>query len=127
MDMVFDGAGAGVDCGYMLADLVRHKRQPPEPGEPLRQRVESSLAQVERQIWLLRNVLWWYLLPLALTILVFVGQVAWKLRFGGWQTALALSGIVLLVVVAFAGIHRMNQDAVRSELGRDARSSRRCS
>ena len=44
-------------AGYMLADRMRHKRQPPEPGEPLRQRVESSLAQVEHQIWLLRNAL----------------------------------------------------------------------
>ena len=57
-------------AGYMLADRMRHKRQPPEPGEPLRQRVESSLAQVEHQIWLLRNVLWWYLLPMALAICV---------------------------------------------------------
>ena len=40
-------------AGYMLADRMRHKRQPPEPGEPLRQGVESSLAQVEHQIWLL--------------------------------------------------------------------------
>ena len=75
-------------AGYMLADRMRHRRQPPEPGEPLRQHVESSLAQVEHQIWLLRNVLWWYLLPLALSILAFFGQVTWQVRSGGWLTAL---------------------------------------
>src|SRR5262245_18995698 len=47
-------------AGYMLVDRMRHERQPPEPGDPLRQSVESSLAQVEHQIGLLRNVLYWY-------------------------------------------------------------------
>src|SRR3954447_19991766 len=58
-------------AGYMLADRMRHKRQPAGTGEPLRQHVESSLAQVDHQIRLLRNVFWWYLLPLALPILAF--------------------------------------------------------
>src|SRR5262245_4951695 len=60
---------------FMLTDRLRHRRQPPEPGKPLRQRVESSLTQVEHQIWLLRNVFWWYLLPLALSMLAFLGQL----------------------------------------------------
>jgi hypothetical protein len=103
-------------AGYMLADRMRHNRQPPEPGEPLRQRVESSLAQVEHQIWLLRNVLWWYLLPLALSALAFIGQVAWQERSGGWWTALAVSVVIALVVIVFAGVYWLNQYAVRSEL-----------
>jgi hypothetical protein len=37
-------------AGFMLADRMRHKQQPPEPGESLRQRAESSLAQMEHQI-----------------------------------------------------------------------------
>jgi hypothetical protein len=103
-------------AGYMLADRMRHNRQPPEPGEPLRQRVESSLAQVEHQIWLLRNVLWWYLLPLALSALAFFAQVAWQERSGGWWTALAVSVVIALVVIVFAGVYWLNQYAVRSEL-----------
>ena len=66
-------------AGYMLADRMRHKRQPPEPGEPLRQCVESSLAQVEHQIRLLRNVHWWYLLPLA----AFGPGLLWPSRLAG--------------------------------------------
>jgi hypothetical protein len=104
-------------AGYMLADRMRHKRQTPEPGEPLRQRVETSLAQVEHQIWLLRNVIWWYLLPLAISILAFVGQVTWQARAGGWWTALAMTGMVTVVVIVFAGVYWLNQYAVRSELG----------
>lgn len=104
-------------AGYMLADLRRHKRQPPEPGEPLRQRVECSLAQVEHQIWLLRNVFWWCLLPLSLPMLIFFGQVAWLTRSAGWLTAVVFMGLVSLVGIIFASVYRLNQDAVRSELG----------
>ena len=65
--------------GFMLADRLRHKRQPPEPGQPLRQCVADSLAQVEHQIWLLRNIFWWYILPSALAMLAFFAQVAWMI------------------------------------------------
>jgi hypothetical protein len=34
-------------AGYMLADRVRHRWQPTEPGEPFRRHVASALAQVE--------------------------------------------------------------------------------
>ena len=103
-------------AGFMLADRMRHKRQPPASGEPLRQRVESSLAQVEHQIWLLRNVFWWYLLPLALPILAFFGQIAWQVRSSGWLAALVVALVVLVGVVVFGAVYRLNQDGVRSEL-----------
>jgi len=103
-------------AGFMLADRMLHKRQPPEPDEPLRQRVETSLAQVEHQIWLLRNVLWWYLLPLALPILAYFGQSAWEARSGGWLATLTVAVVVIVVVIVFTGIYRLNQNAIRSAL-----------
>lgn len=103
-------------AGYMLVDRMRYKRQPLEPGEPLRQRVESLITQVEHQIWLLRHLLWWYLLPLALSLLPFVGQVAWQERSGGWWTALSVAVVFALVVIVFAVIYWLNQYAVGSEL-----------
>jgi hypothetical protein len=103
-------------AGYMLAYRRRHMRQSPELGEPLRQRVASSLAQVEHQIRLLRNVFWWYLLPFALPALAFFGQVFWQERSGGWWMALAVSEVVAMLVVVIAVIYWLNQYAVRSEL-----------
>jgi hypothetical protein len=103
-------------AGFMVVDRTRHKRHLPEPSEPLRQRVESSLALVEHQIWLLQKVLWWYLLPLALSPLAFSCQVAWQERAGGWLTALVVSVVVALVAIVFAGVYWLNQFAVRSEL-----------
>src|SRR5690606_23197856 len=53
--------------GFILVDRRRHP-QTTEAGQPLLDLTQDSLAQVEHQIWLLRNVLWWYLLPCALPI-----------------------------------------------------------
>ncbi len=103
-------------AGYMLVDRMRHNRQPPEPGEPLRRCVESSMAQVEHQIWLLRNILWWYLLPPSLAALAFFGQAAWQVRAGGWLMALVILALLSMVMTIFFYVYRLNQDAVRSEL-----------
>lgn len=103
-------------AGYMLADRKRRNRRTPEPGEPLRQCAEGSLAQVEQQIRLLRNVHWWYLLPLALPMLAFFGQVAWRTRSGGWWTVLTLFVVVGFVAMVFTGIYWLNLVAVRSDL-----------
>jgi hypothetical protein len=103
-------------AGFMLADRMRHKRRPPELGEPLRRHVEISLAEVEQQIWLLRNVFWWYLLPPALSIAAFFGQIAWLARLDGWLTALVTTILVLTVGIMFAWIYYLNQSAVRTML-----------
>ena len=56
---------------------MRHKQTPSDPDEPLLSCVKDSLAQVEHQIWLLRNVFWWYLLPSAIPLLAFFAHVSW--------------------------------------------------
>jgi thiosulfate reductase cytochrome b subunit len=104
-------------AGFMLAHRMRQKRQPPQPSQSLHQCVQSSLAQVEHQIWLLRNVLWWCVLPLGLPMLAFLGQIAWEGRAGGWLTALAMGGVGAVVVGALASVIWFNQKAIRLELG----------
>ena len=75
--------------GFILVDRIRHKQQPSEPGEPLLDCVKVSLTQVEHQIWLLRNVFWWYLLPFTIAILAFFAQLAWLNHSGFWPITLA--------------------------------------
>ena len=48
------------------------------PDEDLESLFKSWLSSHEHQIWLLRNVFWWYLLPPGLSILAFFGQIAWE-------------------------------------------------
>lgn len=100
---------------FMLVDRRRHK-QSLEPGESLAQCARNSLAEVEHQIWLLRNVLWWYLLPIFIPIMAFFSHIAWEIRGGGWWTVLGVSIMVLFNVIVFGAIHRLNQNAVRTFL-----------
>jgi len=103
-------------AGFMLVDRFRHNRRRPERGEPLRQHVESSLSELEHQIWLLQYVFWWSLLPLIVSFLAFFAQAAWQDRGGGWWTALAISLVVALGLLVFAGIYWLNQFAIHAEL-----------
>lgn len=103
-------------AGYMFVDLRRHRSRPDEASEPLRQRVESSLAQVNHQIWLLRNVQWWYLLPMFVPMMIFISDVAWRAGGGGLETVL----VIVILGGIVAGIHTLiyfrNQSAVRLTL-----------
>src|SRR5688572_17693272 len=45
---------------FMTVDRIILGRRKALPGESLVRGVRSSLAEVEHQIWLLRNVHWWY-------------------------------------------------------------------
>ncbi len=58
--------GAAWVVGYILWDRRRQRRNSPHYDGALISHIEQSLKDVEHQIWLLRNVFWWYLLPLAL-------------------------------------------------------------
>jgi hypothetical protein len=103
-------------AGFMLVDRRRHNRQTPDPGEPLRCHVEHSLAQMTHQIWLLKNVFWWYLLPLAVPMLAFLGQVGWNTRSKGWSAAFAMTFVVAIVVTVLVFVYWINQYAVRNDL-----------
>ena len=77
--------------------------------------MEASLAQVEHQIWLLRNVGWWGILPFAVPATAFVGHVYW-LAGGGWEAAVAMAGVGAVVGLILAGVYRLNRAAVRDGL-----------
>jgi hypothetical protein len=102
-------------AGFLLADRLRHPQRPPDPGEPLVRCVEGSLAQVGHQIWLLRNVGWWYLLPFAVPAVAFIGQVN-LLAAGGWGAAVTTAGVGAVVGLILAWVYRLNQAAVRDKL-----------
>jgi hypothetical protein len=103
--------------GFMLVYRRRHMPKLSEPDQPLLPSVKNSLNEVEAQIWLLRNVFWWYLLPPSISISAFFVQIGWSTRAFGWLQALAVV-IVLEVVLAvvYGALYFLNQYAVRSEL-----------
>jgi CubicO group peptidase (beta-lactamase class C family) len=102
--------------GFILADRMRHKRKSSEPGDPLLQSVQESLIQVEHQIWLLRNVFWWYLLPPTISISAFFAHVAWQAS-KNWLEALGSATFLFFFLCAlYYFIDYINQRAVRLQL-----------
>lgn len=103
---------------FLIADRVRQKRKGPVYGDSVIECVQSSLAQVSHQIWLLKNVFWWYILPPAIGILVPLGHMMILVftTHNNWfaQAYLLMTGLVCALV--FYGVYRFNQWAVRKEL-----------
>lgn len=104
-------------AGFMLVYRKRHQPKPSAPDEPLLYCVKNSLADVEAQIWLLRNIFWWYLLPPFLSISAFFVDVGWRVRALGWLPSFGFSGLLMaMVAVLYAGLYFVNQYAVDSQL-----------
>jgi hypothetical protein len=99
-------------AGFLLVYRQRHMPRS-EPDGPLLRCVEDSLTEVEAQIWLLRNVFWWYLLPPSISITAFLVHLGWLSRARGWLPA---AGTVVMLASVYAVLYFANQYAVRSQL-----------
>ena len=106
-DWLLAVAGSGVGI-FLLRDHLRQRKQRPRASEDLRLYVQHSLDEVRHQSWLLRNVLWWYLLPLMVPMLISNAVQADTVRQGVRQS-------VVIVVMAWL-IYKLNQHAVRKQL-----------
>lgn len=103
-------------AGFMLVDRRRHPQRPSDPGEPLMFYVKESLTQVEHQIWLLRNVFWWYLLPLSLSLMAFFIHNAWETTRSWWGCCLVSGFFGVFLFLVYGWVYRLNQLAVRKQL-----------
>jgi hypothetical protein len=106
-------------AGFMLVYRMRHKQRPGQPDEPLLPCVKRSLAEVEAQIWLLRNIFWWYLLPPTLSISAFFAHVVWlsAVATNDWLAALVAATFLFgFLFGIYAFVYYLNQRAVRTQL-----------
>jgi hypothetical protein len=100
--------------GFFVAERARTRRQRPAPEASVRQHVEVEIAEVRRQIALLRHLVWWYLLPCGLAIALYLGGVWWELP----EPARAgMAGFLRWYAVACVGLYAaiwwLNQRTVR--------------
>jgi hypothetical protein len=72
--------------------------------------------QVSHQIWLLKNVFWWYLLPLQIGLAALIGSVAWQARAAGLAVIMGLAAFALGCGLLGWGVYHLNQIAVRKSL-----------
>ena len=54
---------------FMLLDRRQQKKKTSDQNGSLKDCAATSLAEVSHQIWLLKNILWWYLLPIFVPIM----------------------------------------------------------
>jgi hypothetical protein len=103
-------------AGYILFDRWRRRGRKPTNEQTLSECVEHSLSEVEHQIWLLKNVAWWYLLPGTLAAVFTFGWIA---ATGTGTLAVRLTFLAMglgLFAAVDAGLYWLNQYAVRQEL-----------
>lgn len=103
-------------AGFMTVDRLQQRRRQPRAGDTLRSGLEASLAQVDHQIWLLRNIFWWYLLPPGVALIIFPAHRAWVSggdRLEGFSRFL-FEFLVFVLVGWF--IYWLNQRCVRKNL-----------
>jgi len=82
---------------FFLVDRRIQNRRQPLKSESLRACVENSLAQVDHQIWLLKNIFWWYLLPVLIGVGAVAATVVWHGRTAGMKTMMGLAAVYVVV------------------------------
>jgi hypothetical protein len=103
--------------GYILVDRFRRRGRAARFGDSLLGCVEASLEDVEHQIWLLKNVFWWYLLPLAIGIMVVLVFMSVDVEgLSNWVRWTGLATSTAFCALVFAGVYWINQVAVRAHL-----------
>lgn len=102
--------------GFTLVVRPCRKQTPNDPGEPLLSSVKESLALVEHQVWLYRNILWWYLLPTAIPLLTYTVHLSW-LKSRDWLDALSDVNTFMFVflLALFYFVYYLNQRVLRTQ------------
>jgi hypothetical protein len=106
-------AGVGI---FMVVDRVLQRKKRPVYNDSLKGCLEASLAQLDHQIWLLKNVLWWYMSPLMVTGAISMIYSACYMRHFGPAAIVGEIIAVLIVVAIFWGVYWVNQLTVRKHL-----------
>ncbi|MBN1256449.1 MAG: hypothetical protein JXA52_01950 [Planctomycetes bacterium] len=107
--------------GFMVIDRFLQKRKAPKLFDPLQSCIKESLTAVNHQIWLLKNVFWWYLLPPGIGVLTHYCYIGFKI-IPTLESTGAAFGIVCFVCVVgitmmiFWWVYNLNQNAVEKEL-----------
>ncbi len=101
---------------FMVVDRLLQRRKQTTATDPLKACIESSLSQVRHQIWLLRNVFWWYLLPIAAALGISIGYSLWHAEKSGLSLVISAGLCLLFIALLYWGIYWVNQFAVRKDL-----------
>ena len=102
--------------GYMLVDRWQQGRCRPVVNDPLKHCVTHSLQQVNHQIKLLKNVLWWYLLPFDAGLAAYILIPSARSWHNGLDACFVTGFVVGFCGLMTGALYWVNQYAVRKEL-----------
>jgi len=105
-------------AGFFIVDRHIQKKKRPNHGESLNACIESSLTQINHQIWLLSNIFWWYLLPPAIGMGLFFSMTALELcRHLPLMNVLPMFCLIIVIVVLVLwAVYWLNQYGIRKAL-----------
>ena len=102
---------------FFLVDRLLQRRKQPVRNDPLQACIQDSLLQVNHQIWLLKNIFWWYLLPILIGLGAFSTQTLWAQRTAGPASMIASGAIFIFTYgLTYGFVYWLNQRAVRVQL-----------
>ncbi|QDU72903.1 hypothetical protein [Mucisphaera calidilacus] len=102
---------------FMLVFRHRYGLLRSRADDALVEQARESLRQVEDQIWLLRNVMWWYILPLTVPGAIWAVHLGVATSDSGvWESAVLTLMLLGLFVFVVWMTYRVNRVAVRDEL-----------
>lgn len=102
---------------FMLVDRVLQRRKQTTAKDSLKHCIETSLKDVNHQIWLLKNVFWWYLLPILIGLAAFTAQKVWARRIDGPIAMIVISAACIITFgLTYGFVYWINQRAVREQL-----------
>ena len=104
---------------FMVADRIVQKRRQPCLSDSLFNCVKKSLAQINHQVWLLRNILWWYLTPLGVGLIIWFSYCGISVMINEKPSIgylLFFPVCIVGTILLYWGVYWLNQWAIRKEL-----------
>ena len=100
----------------MVLDRLQQRKKTPDLHGSLKDCAATSLAEVCHQIWLLKNILWNYILPLSVPVLLFFCWCMWSMPASTTVRILFLLFLVGFSLLVDVFVYWLNQFAVRKGL-----------
>jgi CubicO group peptidase (beta-lactamase class C family) len=100
----------------MVLDRLQQGKKTPDLHGSLKDCAATSLAEICHQIWLLKNILWNYILPLSVPVLLFFCWCTWSMPASVTVRILFLLFLVGFSLLVDVFVYWLNQFAVRKGL-----------
>ena len=102
--------------GYMLVDRWQQRRHRPVLNDPLKECVTHSWQEVNHQIRLLKNILWWYLLPFDAGLAAYILIPLARTWHHGFDAFCDIGFVAVVCALLTCFLYWLNQYAVRKYL-----------